>query len=105
VPQVVSAILSAAKPTVAISATAIVTVHKAQATAAAMRRRSVHSVRAVVGRISARTSAETLRPESRVLASGVRPSVPPYQALIRIPNQATATASAASAAPPAARVT
>jgi hypothetical protein len=60
-------------------------------------------VRAVVGRINARTSAETLRPESRALASGVRPSVPPYQALIRIP--ATATASAARGAPPAARVT
>jgi hypothetical protein len=58
---------------------------------------------AEVGRINARTSAETLRPESRVLASGVRPSVPPYQALIRIP--ATATASAARAAPPAACVT
>src|SRR5450631_1214791 len=93
--------LSAAKPTVAISATAIVMVHKAHATAAAMRRQSVHNVRAAVGRISARTSAEALRPESKVLASAVRPSVLPNQALIRIPNQA----SAARATLPAARVT
>ena len=39
-----------------------------------------------------------------VPASGVRPSVPPYQALIRMPNQATAAASAARATPPAARI-
>jgi hypothetical protein len=69
-PDLIAGTLSAAKPTVSVRATAIVDDPQSQATIAVMRRRSVHSVRAVVGRIDARTSAETLRPESRVLAWG-----------------------------------
>jgi len=73
---VVSAMLSAVKPTVAISATAIVMVHKAQATAAAAHRRSVHNVRAglATGHRPRRSDQRAERSHKRVKAK--RPGQP-----------------------------
>src|SRR5262245_2025344 len=92
---VVSAMFSAANPTVAMSVITIVMVQSAHATPEPARWPSTQSVRAAAGKKSASTSADTLRPAIRLLASGVLPKVPPYHALILMPNQAITDASAA----------
>src|SRR5215472_14586715 len=75
----------------------MVTAQSAQAIPATTRCPSTHRVRAVAGKTSARRSADTLKPAIRALASTVFPNVPPYHALILMPNQAMAAASAARA--------
>src|SRR5262249_60978459 len=91
----VQGIFSPATPTVAMGVITSVRAQSAHATPEPARWPSTQSVRAAAGKKSASTSADTLRPAIRLLASGVLPKVPPYHALILMPNQAITDASAA----------